>query len=42
MRTIGVLTGPAPREELSPLADVVLSSIGDIPGWLQSENLLAE
>lgn len=42
MRTIGVLTGPAPREELSPLADVVLSSIGDIPGWLQSEKLLAE
>ena len=41
MRTIGVLTGPAPREELSPLADVVLPSIGDIPGWLHSENLLA-
>jgi phosphoglycolate phosphatase len=40
MRTIGVLTGPALREELSPLADVVLSSIGDIPHWLQSENLL--
>ncbi|WP_342071804.1 HAD family hydrolase [Yoonia algicola] len=39
MRTIGVLTGPAPREELLPLADVVLPSIGDIPGWLHSENL---
>ena len=42
MRTIGVLTGPAPREELSPLADVVLSSIGDIPAWLRSERLLPE
>ncbi|KQI72408.1 phosphatase [Loktanella sp. 5RATIMAR09] len=42
MRTVGVLTGPAPREELSPLADVVLSSIGDIPAWLRSERLLAE
>ena len=41
MRTVGVLSGPAPREELAPLADVVLSDIGDIPDWLRSENLLA-
>lgn len=40
MRTIGVLTGPAPREELAPFADAVLSTIGDIPAWLKSENLI--
>lgn len=34
MRTIGVLTGPAPRAALSPFADVVLASIADIPEWL--------
>lgn len=34
MRTIGVLTGPAPRAELSPVADVVLGSIAEIPAWL--------
>ena len=31
---IGVLTGVAPREELSPHADVVLRDIGEIPRWL--------
>lgn len=41
MRTVGVLTGPAPAEELAPFADVVLADIGDIPGWLKSENLIA-
>ncbi len=41
MRTIGVLTGPAPRSELAPYADAVLNSIGDIPGWLRQEKLLA-
>ena len=41
MRTIGVLTGPAPHDELAPFADVVLADIGDIPRWLKSENLLA-
>lgn len=40
MRTIGVLTGPAPLDELAPFADVVLPTIGDIPRWLASENLL--
>ncbi len=34
MTTIGVLTGPAPRAELTPLADVVLNNIGEIPAWL--------
>ena len=39
MRTVGVLTGPAPRAELAPHADVVLANIGEIPTWLASENL---
>ncbi|WP_171178244.1 HAD family hydrolase [Ruegeria sp. HKCCD8929] len=34
MVTIGVLTGLAGPEDLSPLADVVLPDIGHIPGWL--------
>lgn len=34
MRTVGVLTGPAPKEELAPFADVVLDSIADLPDWL--------
>ncbi len=41
MRTVGVLTGPAPRAELAPFADVVLPDIGAIPDWLKSENLIA-
>lgn len=36
MTTIGVLTGPAERAELETVADVVLASIADIPGWLDS------
>jgi len=34
MRTLGVLTGTALAEELSPLADAVLPDIGHIPAWL--------
>ncbi|WP_373635277.1 HAD family hydrolase [Yoonia sp. SS1-5] len=34
MITIGVLTGPAPAEELAPFAAVVLPSIAAIPDWL--------
>lgn len=34
MRTIGVLTGIATRDELAPHADVVLPDIGAIPDWL--------
>lgn len=34
MHTIGVLTGPAGREELEDHADVVLSDIGEISGYL--------
>lgn len=34
MKTIGVLTGVAGREELAPLSDVVLETIADIPAWL--------
>ena len=35
MRTVGVLTGPARRADLAPLADVVLENIGDLPAWLE-------
>jgi phosphoglycolate phosphatase len=34
MRTVAVLTGIAGRAELAPHADVVLTDIGEIPGWL--------
>jgi len=34
MRTVGVLTGPAPREELAPHAQVVLTSIAELPDWI--------
>ena len=37
MTTIGVLTGPALKEELSPLADVVLPNIGHVPDWLDAQ-----
>ncbi len=38
MRCVGVLTGPAPREELAPLADTVLSTIGELPAWIAAQN----
>ena len=31
---VGVLTGPASRAELEPLADVVLDSVAALPDWL--------
>jgi len=34
MTTVGVLTGPASEEDLAPHADVVLTDIGALPGWL--------
>ena len=34
MRTVGVLTGLASRDDLAPHADVVLPDIGALPGWL--------
>ncbi len=34
MTTIGVLTGTTSREALATVADVVLSDIGEIEGWL--------
>lgn len=34
MTTVGVLTGLATRDELAPMADVVLPDIGHLPGWL--------
>ncbi|WP_316290105.1 HAD family hydrolase [Aestuariicoccus sp. MJ-SS9] len=36
MRCVGVLTGPAGRADLAPLADAVLTDIGALPGWLDS------
>ena len=38
MRCVGVLTGPALREELAPHADVVLGSIAELPAWIASQN----
>ena len=38
MRTVGVLTGPALWAELEPHADVVLTSIAELPAWIASEN----
>ena len=37
MICVGVLTGPAPAEELAPYADVVLASISDLPGWIDAQ-----
>ena len=34
MVTVGVLTGPATRAELAPVADVILDDIGALPDWL--------
>lgn len=34
MRTVGVLTGPSPAEQLAPLADIVLPDIGHLPQYL--------
>ena len=38
MRTVGVLTGLAGRDTLSPHADVVLPDIGEMTDWLASQN----
>ena len=34
MVTLAVLTGPAPAEQLAPLADAILPDIGHLPRWL--------
>lgn len=36
MVCVGVLTGPAPRSELEPDADVVLPDIGHLPDWINA------
>lgn len=36
MRTVGVLTGIAGRDDLAPLADVVLDDIGALGGWIDT------
>jgi phosphoglycolate phosphatase len=40
MRTVGVLTGTATRAMLTPLADVVLQDIGEIPAWLRAQGVM--
>lgn len=37
MVCVGVLTGPADHTELAPHADVVLSSVAELPAWLDAE-----
>ncbi|WP_229801371.1 HAD family hydrolase [Tateyamaria omphalii] len=39
MRTVGVLTGMAPFEELAPYADIVLPDIGALPDWLDQTTM---
>jgi phosphoglycolate phosphatase len=31
---VGVLSGPTPREHLAPHADALISSVADLPAWL--------
>lgn len=38
MTAVAVLSGPATRAELAPVADVILRSIADLPGWLGLED----
>lgn len=38
MVSVGVLSGLAPAEVLAPMADAVLDSIADLPGWLDSRS----
>jgi phosphoglycolate phosphatase len=33
---IGVLTGNSGRDDLAPLADAVLASVAELPGWLRT------
>ncbi len=42
MRTVGVLTGPALAPELDPFADIVLTSISDLPAWVVAQNTRAQ
>jgi len=39
MRTIAVLTGAAGAGALAPFADVVLQDIGEIPDWLDAQQI---
>jgi len=39
MACVGVLTGPAPRKELAPHADVVLNTIAELPAWIAARNV---
>ncbi|MBX3578501.1 MAG: HAD family hydrolase [Rhizobiaceae bacterium] len=36
-RTVGVLSGTGTRETLAPLADAVLESVADLPGYLKEQ-----
>jgi phosphoglycolate phosphatase len=33
---IGVLSGTGKAEDLAPLADAILDSVRDLPGWLET------
>ncbi|EAR49430.1 HAD-superfamily hydrolase, subfamily IA, variant 1 family protein [Oceanicola granulosus HTCC2516] len=37
MTCVAVLTGPAERADLAPLADVVLESVADLPAWVRAQ-----
>ncbi|WP_417269465.1 HAD family hydrolase [Celeribacter sp.] len=37
MRTVAVLTGVATQADLAPHADVVLTSVADLPAWLTAQ-----
>lgn len=37
VRTVGVLTGPATAEVLAPFSDVVLTDIGHLPAWIETQ-----
>lgn len=39
MRTVAVLTGMAEADDLTKLADTVLSDIGHLPGWIDSQSM---
>ena len=41
MRGIGVLTGPATADELGRFATAVLLSVGELPEWIERQNLAA-
>lgn len=41
MRTVAVLTGIAGAATLAPHADIVLHTIGELPGWIERSEVMA-